>query len=165
MKLVEALQQSHSQLRRIADDLLIASDTHYQSLYFEQLWQQFFVHERAEEYVVFRVMNDKLIENNQFTEQALDFAVNEHHYFENFVENIVMMPKDNEERPKLIRELISQLESHMQHEEAYIFPRFREQISDEKNQELVDMYIQKCREFNRGYTHDSPVKLESAVAG
>ena len=149
MKLTDALLQSHSQLRQIAEALLSSDDLRHQSAYFEQLWQQFLVHERAEEYIAYRVMNDEVLQNPQFTERSLDFAVNEHHYFEDFVEHIALMPETANERPMLIKELIQQLESHMQHEEAYIFPRFAQQLNDEQHQQMVDIYIEKCREYNK----------------
>ena len=152
MKLTDALLQSHSQLRQIVEAWLSSEDLHHQCVYFEQLWQQFLVHEQAEAYIVFRVINDAMIQNPHFNEQSLDFAVNEHHYFEDFVEHIAAMPQDAIERPKLIKELICQIESHMQHEEAYIFPRFAQQLTDEQHAQMVAIYLEKCREYNKQLT-------------
>lgn len=161
MKLTDALLQSHFQLRQIAQLLLSSQDNHHQSLYFEQLWQQFLVHEHAEEYIAYRVVNDDVVKNPHFGEKSLDFAVNEHHYFEDFVEHIALLSEDFEERPKLIQELVQQLESHMQHEEAYIFPRFAEQLTDEQHEQMVEIYIDKCREFNKKYAQPAKQTLAS----
>lgn len=155
MKLNEALLQSHSQLRQISDDLLSVDNAKQQSIYFEQLWQQFLVHEHAEEYIAFHIMQEKVDKNTHFTDKNLEFAVNEHHYFEEFVEHIALMPEEFEVRDKLIEELVEQLDSHMRHEEAYIFPRFAEQLDDEQNQQMVVIYIDKCREFNRKYNQSA----------
>lgn len=151
MRLVETLQQSHSQLRQIIETLLSSTETQHQSIYFEQLWQQFLVHEHAEEYIAYRVMNDEILQNSQVNDRNLDYAVMEHHYFEDFVEHIALLPELSPERPKLIHELIQQLESHMQYEEAYIFPRFGEQLSEAQNEQMVTIYLDKCREYNKKY--------------
>lgn len=152
MNLTDALMQSHTQLRRIGEHLLTSDDTHHQSVFFEQLWQQFLVHEHAEEYIAFKVIEERAIDNPQFTEKSLDFAVNEHHYFEDFVEHIALLPEDNASRPTLIRELIEKLESHMQHEESDIFPQLANQLDDDQQQMMTTVYIDKCREFNKKYS-------------
>lgn len=78
MKLTDALLESHSQLRKISDELLASDNIRHQSLYFEQLWQQFLVHEHGEEFIAFHIMKEKVDKNEQVNNieltQKLNFA-------------------------------------------------------------------------------------------
>ncbi|ELA08372.1 hemerythrin HHE cation binding domain-containing protein [Moraxella macacae 0408225] len=141
MNLIEALNQSHKNIRSLGEKLANCADTEQQLALFAELWQQFFLHEHAEEQIAFQLMVKKDISNQQFTDKTLQYAVDEHHYFEQFVENIALMPPNRPECYKLMQELVLQLDSHMKHEEAYIFPRLTEQLNDEQNERLTAQYL------------------------
>ncbi|WP_019518864.1 hemerythrin domain-containing protein [Faucicola boevrei] len=147
MNLIDVLTQSHKNIRELGEKLANSTESTEQLALFNELWQQFFSHEHAEEQIAFQLMAKKDIKNEQFTDKALKYAVDEHHYFEQFVENIALLPHDNPQRYKLMQELVLQLDSHMKHEEAYIFPRLNDQLNAEQNERLVGEYLQALSHF------------------
>ncbi len=145
-KLIEALQKSHENIRSLGQQLINSNNETDIETIFQSLWQQFFTHEKAEEYIAFKVMHRGDSANESFSEKALQYAVDEHHYFEQFVEDISLLTPQDSRRAGLIRELVDQLDSHMRHEEAFIFPRLAEQLNETKQDVLVNEYNQKLSE-------------------
>lgn len=143
MSLIEALTTSHRFIRETGQRLLQSQDDQERSVLFDKYWQQFFAHEHAEERIAFNIMSKKVLTNAEFTDKALKFAVDEHHYFEHFVENITLLAPDNPQRFKLMEELVAQLDSHMHHEEAFVFPRLAEQLDVAQNQKLTQIYLEE----------------------
>lgn len=146
MKLIEALQKSHDNIRNLGQQLINCNNATEMDSNFQNLWQHFFAHEKAEEYIAFKVMHRGDSANESFSEKALQYAVDEHHYFEQFVEDISLLTPQDSRRAGLIRELVDQLDSHMRHEEAFIFPRLAEQLNETKQDVLVNEYNQKLSE-------------------
>lgn len=146
MGLIQVLKQSHQTLNELGKKLLQSETPQQQNEWFNQLWQQFFAHEQAEENIAIKVMQAKVIDKN-VSEQALKYAVDEHHYFEQFIEDIVVISFDDERRKALISDLITQLEKHMQYEEEFIFPQFTQFLTEEIQQSLADEYLQKLQEI------------------
>lgn len=145
MNLLNALEKSHQNLRALGEQLTQNHNNEQTDKIFNELWEQFFAHEKAEEYIALKIMKRGDIDQ-EFSEDALQFAVDEHHYFERFVEDIALLPMHDTRRQDLIKELISQLDNHMKHEEAFIFPKLVEQLSEEKQMLLVKEYIAKLKE-------------------
>lgn len=146
MSLSTVLKQSHMALHEIGQQLVQSEDSHTQMTLFNKLWQQFFAHEQAEEHVATLIMRGKQLANTDVSEKALKHAIDEHHYFEQFVENIAMVAVDDPRRKQLIHELVAQLNSHMQYEEAFIFPRFDEMLDENQQQQLINDYLDKIKQ-------------------
>ncbi len=145
MNLIEVLKQSHQALNELGQKLLHSPTPQQQNECFNQLWQQFFAHEQAEESIALKVMRGKKVDEG-ISEQALKYAVDEHHYFERFIEDIVAISFDDERRKVLIGDLIAQLQKHMQYEEEFIFPQMAQFLTQDVQQSLADEYLQKLKE-------------------
>ena len=155
MTLNDVLLHSHRQIAQIGEQLLSAQDYPQQAVYFEQLWQHFLIHEQAEEYVAFQVMQNSGKTAHRDTERALEFAVHEHHDFESFIEDIALLPEDEtliNQHQQLFKALCEKITHHMQHEETHIFPQLMAQLTNEQHEQLASAYIDKCRELNKTQT-------------
>lgn len=145
MSLINVLETSHQNIRNLSKQLNQNHSNEQTEQIFNELWEQFFAHEQAEEYIAFKIMKRGDI-SQSLSEEALQYAVDEHHYFERFVEDIALLPPNDPKRQSYIQELISQLDEHMQHEEQFIFPQLVEQLNEEKQALLVKEYIEKLKE-------------------
>lgn len=85
--------------------------------------------------------------DQQASEQVLKYAVDEHHYFEQFIEDIVATSFDDQRRKVLIQDLITQLARHMQYEEDVIFPQFSQLLTEEQQQAFSDEYLKNLKEI------------------
>lgn len=145
MNLLNALESSHQNIRNLGEQLNQSHSNEQTEQIFHALWEQFFAHEQAEEYITFKIMKRGDI-SQSLSEEALQYAVDEHHYFERFVEDIALLPQNDPRRHGFIQELIRQLNEHMTHEERFIFPQLVAQLDAEKQAILVTEYIEKLKE-------------------
>lgn len=145
MNLLNALESSHQNIRNLGEQLNQSHSNEQTEQIFHALWEQFFAHEQAEEYITFKIMKRGDI-SQSLSEEALQYAVDEHHYFERFVEDIALLPPNDPRRHGFIQELIRQLNEHMTHEERFIFPQLVAQLDAEKQAILVTEYIEKLKE-------------------
>ncbi len=68
-----------------------------------------------------------------------DHLGDEHGYVKTYLYELETMPKDSPEWLARVRDFRTMIESHMREEEDDIFPRFRQELSEEQNARITTM--------------------------
>jgi hemerythrin-like domain-containing protein len=129
----KALAAEHAAALKIFD-LLEATDddaTARRSFLLMQLKHAISKHAFQEENVVYAMMRD------QGLTEAADHLNHEHGYVKQYFFDLTEMPRNDPAWLPKLKEFRGLIESHMREEEDELFPKLRDQLSDEQNKHIT----------------------------
>jgi hemerythrin superfamily protein len=132
---VDALTTEHEMTLAIFDKIEATSDeqTTMRSTLLAKLKYALTKHALEEENVIYPALRQA-----NLTEEA-DELGSEHGYVKTYLYELETMPNDSPEWLARVRDFRSMIEEHMEEEENDIFPRFRNQLSEEQNAKITSM--------------------------
>jgi len=132
---VDALTAEHRATLAIFDKLEDTDDTQtsQRSALLMKLKYALSKHALQEENVIYPALRQANITHDA------DTLNSEHGYVKTYLYELETMPKDSPEWLARVRDFRAMIQEHMRMEEEQVFPRFREQLSEEQNTRLTAM--------------------------
>jgi hemerythrin-like domain-containing protein len=129
----KALAAEHAAALKIFDLLEKTGDTATgrRSFLLMQLKHAISKHAFQEENVVYAMMRD------QGLTEGADHLNHEHGYVKQYFFDLTEMPKDDPAWLPKLKEFRGMIEKHMREEEDDLFPKLRDQLSDEQNKHIT----------------------------
>lgn len=131
----EMLKKDHDEILKILDQMLATDSTQTwkRSAYLMKLSHKLDKHSYEEETVIYPALRD---DNDKVEADQLD---TEHGEVKTFMFELKQMKADSPDWLEKVRELRASLSKHMQMEENEVFPRFKQDLDEEKNAKLTAM--------------------------
>lgn len=132
---VDALTAEHRATLAIFDKLEDTDDTQtsQRTALLMKLKYALSKHALQEENVIYPALRQANITHDA------DTLNSEHGYVKTYLYELETMPKDSPEWLARVRDFRAMIQEHMRMEEEQVFPRFREQLSEEQNTRLTAM--------------------------
>jgi hemerythrin-like domain-containing protein len=127
----KALAAEHAAALKIFDLLEKTDEKATGRRSFLQLKHAISKHAFQEENVVYAMMRD------QGLTEGADHLNHEHGYVKQYFFDLTEIPKDNAAWLPKLKEFRGMIEKHMREEEDDLFPKLREQLSDEQNKHIT----------------------------
>jgi hemerythrin superfamily protein len=132
MNAIELLERDHTRIRTLFSDLENAKDTQELKESFEKLDNVLTLHARAEEEVLYPHST-----TCKGTEELIQHGLQDHHRGDEMIAQIKSISADQPEFKKKVSELQELMETHLAEEENELFPKVRECLSPEEQENLA----------------------------